>query len=475
MPFSLDYRAHSEIGLVRSNNQDSAYVSPTMLVVADGMGGAAAGDLASAVAVRELLYVDLANRDSATRLDSLELIEAMRAALEEANADLADLMDYDPSMNGMGTTVCGVSFSGEHFGLAHIGDSRGYLLRDGQVTRLTHDHSYVQSLVDSGKITEDEATEHPHRSLLLRVLNGQATQVADYELLEAHEGDRLLFCTDGLCGLVSDALIGEILRNYSDLDQVVYHLTQAAHQGGGSDNITLALADVVPYSPALETSQPAIYGAAAEVEIPDIDVLGDGEETEPTVVSVPRTGTDLTPEEAWASDGPKPAKKLAVEDYEAMRYQPHEDKRKRRWWPLLVVLVVVLGLVTASFFGMRTFLAGQYYLSDDSATDQVAIYQGLPGSVLGYQLSKQVESTSIPLTDLPPYYAGMVRNDQLRYDSLELAQNEVNDLEQLAEKCRAERAAKPPAPSPGEPAPGESASESPTSSTSAGTELEECD
>lgn len=474
MPFSLDYRAHSEIGLVRSNNQDSAYVSPTMLVVADGMGGAAAGDLASAVAIRELLHIDMVNRDPATRRDSADLIEAMRGALEQANADLADLMDYDTTMNGMGTTVCGVSFSGEHFGLAHIGDSRGYLLRAGQFTRLTHDHSYVQSLVDSGKITEDEAAEHPHRSLLLRVLNGQAAQVADYELLEAREGDRVLFCTDGLCGLVSDALIGEILRNYSDLDQVVHHLIQAAHQGGGSDNITVAVADVLPRSAALEANQPAVYGAAAEVEIPDVDVLGDNDETEPTIVSVPRTAsTEVNLEEAWPSDGPKPAKKLAVEDYEAMRYQPQEAKRKRRWWPLLIILVVVLGLLTASFFGARSFLASQYYLSDDSATGQVAIYRGLPGSVLGYQLSEQVQPTSIPLADLPPYYAGMVRNDQLRYDSLALAQNEVNHLEQLAEKCRTERSENSPTPAP-EPSSGETSSQDPSNSASTRPDLEEC-
>ena len=141
MTFSLDTRAHSEVGLVRKNNQDSGYVSPTMILVADGMGGAAAGDLASTVAVREIL-----RSDGHYTLDQTG--EVLAGALARANHTLADLVQQDPSLDGMGTTVCGALFTGTELGLVHIGDSRGYLLRGGVLHRLTHDHSWVQSLVD---------------------------------------------------------------------------------------------------------------------------------------------------------------------------------------------------------------------------------------------------------------------------------------------------------------------------------------
>src|SRR5665647_2653674 len=168
MPLTLRTVAHSEVGLVRKNNQDSGYASPTMVVVADGT-----------------------------------------------------------SLDGMGTTVCGALFDGEQLGVAHIGVSRGYLRRDGELTRLTHDHSWVQSLIDEGRITEDESHVHPHRSLLLRVLNGQPISEPDLELVTLRDGDRIMFCSDGLCGLVTDDVIGDALAG-DDLDLVLTDLVEAA-------------------------------------------------------------------------------------------------------------------------------------------------------------------------------------------------------------------------------------------------------
>ena len=146
MPLTLRTVAHSEIGLVRKNNQDSGYASPTMVVVADGMGGAAAGDLASTVAITELARADGLHKGA-------EMLEVLGGALQKANDRLAELVADDMSLDGMGTTVCGALFDGEQLGVAHIGDSRGYLRRNGELTRLTHDHSWVQSLIDEGRIT----------------------------------------------------------------------------------------------------------------------------------------------------------------------------------------------------------------------------------------------------------------------------------------------------------------------------------
>ena len=165
MTLQLKYAAHSEIGLIRKNNQDSGYASPHLLVVADGMGGAAAGDLASAVAIDAIRKIE-----NPTKGD--QMLEVLVGAIDAANTKIAELVEADDSLEGMGTTLTGVMFDGVEFGLVHIGDSRGYLYRDGQLERLTHDHTWVQSLVDEGKISESEAALHPHRSLLLRVLNG---------------------------------------------------------------------------------------------------------------------------------------------------------------------------------------------------------------------------------------------------------------------------------------------------------------
>ncbi|MDN6557532.1 MAG: protein phosphatase 2C domain-containing protein, partial [Acidipropionibacterium acidipropionici] len=264
MVLSLDIRSHSEIGLVRKNNQDSGYVSPTMLVVADGMGGAAAGDLASTVAVRQVARAD-------SHRTGEEMLEVLAGAVSAANDELADLVTWDHSLEGMGTTFCGVMFDGTQLGLVHIGDSRGYLYRDGNLKRMTHDHSWVQSLVDEGRITESEAAVHPHRSLLLKVLNGQPQHTPDTRLVDVHEGDRLLFCSDGLCGFVPDHVISEILGQES-LDDAMALLITEAHAAGGSDNITIVLADVVAQDDALDAVEPKIIGAAAFTAVPEHEV-----------------------------------------------------------------------------------------------------------------------------------------------------------------------------------------------------------
>ncbi len=256
-PLGLLVVTHSEIGLVRKNNQDSGFASPQLLLVADGMGGAAAGDLASAVAVDTISRID-------TPATGEEMLELLAGAIHRANDRIADLVEEDPTLEGMGTTVTGALFDGSELGMAHIGDSRAYLLRDGELRRLTHDHSWVQSLVDDGKISEAEAAVHPHRSLLLRVLNGQVTSEPDMSLVPVWAGDRLLFCSDGLCGLVDDAEIAATLAE-PDLQIVLGRLVELAHEAGGIDNITIILADVVVDG---GTADRTLLGAAAERNVP---------------------------------------------------------------------------------------------------------------------------------------------------------------------------------------------------------------
>ena len=257
MTLLLRYVAHSEIGLIRKNNQDSGFASPHLIVVADGMGGAAAGDLASAVAIDTMRHVD---QDSAGE----RMLEVLGRAVNAANDRIADLVDADPSLDGMGTTLTGALFDGTELGLAHIGDSRAYRLRDSVLERLTHDHSWVQSLVDDGKISEAEAANHPHRSLLLKVLNGQPANDPDLRLVPVAAGDRLMLCSDGVCGLVDDDEIEAALR-LPTLEDALERLVSESLAEGGIDNITVIVADVVD---ADGTDTPVILGAAAERDIP---------------------------------------------------------------------------------------------------------------------------------------------------------------------------------------------------------------
>lgn len=458
MNLSLKYAAHSEIGLVRTNNQDSAYTSPSLIVVADGMGGAAAGDLASSVAIRELRRTDSQNHpgdpdNPNARLQGEDMLVALGGALAKANDTLADLVVSDHSLEGMGTTVCGAMFSGTQYGICHIGDSRGYLVRDGQLRRITHDHSFVQSLVDEGKISPEEAAHHPHRSLLLKVLNGQPTHTPEFELIDARLGDRLLFCSDGLCGMVEDDAIEPILTAQAPLDQIVDNLTAAAHGGGGLDNITIVVADVVEADPALDAVPPAVLGAAEQVTIPDVDIsrtidLGDRtEETRRTPVSqVPNAPAPLT----VAGQG-LPAGVIDPDRFEAIRYQPHLPSRKRRLLPLITSIVAVLALLAGGYFGGRYFLSTQYFIGPDG--ERVAIHQGVNDEVLGVSLYQIVETSKINIADLPPYYASEVQAGHLRYDSVEEARRQLVHLGELAEKCIAERRAGSPSTGPDEPVP----------------------
>ena len=261
------------------------------------MGGAAAGDLASAVAIDVIKHLDTPEPvtaagadepadDGAGRTEETVVISAgadddapeqgpaghnpllgrFAAAIGEANSRIADLVAADYSLEGMGTTVTGALFDGERLALAHIGDSRAYLLRDGRLERLTHDHSWVQSLVDDGKISLEEAAYHPHRSLLLKVLNGQPANDPDLTTVELRPGDRVLFCSDGLCGMIDDHEIAD-LAAAPDLESAVDDLVEAALAAGGIDNITVLLAEVLP-GPASRTTA---AGAKASVSADDED------------------------------------------------------------------------------------------------------------------------------------------------------------------------------------------------------------
>ncbi|WP_344554278.1 Stp1/IreP family PP2C-type Ser/Thr phosphatase, partial [Pseudokineococcus marinus] len=256
MATALRYAARSDVGLVRSSNQDSAYVGPHLLVVADGMGGHAGGDVASSIAVAELSRLE-GESHGADALGHLE--EAVR----RASARLSERVREEPALAGMGTTVTALLRSGDRLALAHIGDSRAYVLRDGELAQVTHDHTFVQHLVDEGRITAEEAEHHPQRSVLLRVLGDiDSSQELDTSVREARTGDRWLLCSDGLSGMVGHATLREALTGVPDVGECADLLVQLALRGGGSDNVTVVVADVVDVGTA-PPDHTAVVGAAA--------------------------------------------------------------------------------------------------------------------------------------------------------------------------------------------------------------------
>ncbi|MCH1462283.1 MAG: protein phosphatase 2C domain-containing protein, partial [Candidatus Nanopelagicales bacterium] len=204
-PFTLRFAARSDVGLVRAGNEDSGYAGPRLLMVADGMGGHAAGELASAVAIATVADLDVHPPSSS------ELLNSLTDAIDSTGETINAIINEEPDLTGMGTTVTGLYWLGSRVAIVHVGDSRAYLFRDHELVQLTHDHTYVQTLVDAGRITEEQATTHPKRSLLMRALDGMNPVEADLSVREARTGDRYLLCSDGLSGVVDSADIAGAL------------------------------------------------------------------------------------------------------------------------------------------------------------------------------------------------------------------------------------------------------------------------
>jgi protein phosphatase len=247
----------SDVGLLRDGNEDSAYAGPRLLAVADGMGGHAAGEVASAAAIAAVASLDA---DEPWPDPAGALADAVAAA----SLRLRELVSADPAIEGMGTTLTALLWSGPQAALCHIGDSRAYLLRDGQLAQLTRDHTLMQALLDEGKITEDDVATHPYRSVLLRALDGTRTVRPDLISLETHPGDRYLLCSDGLSGVVSDQALGQELAAARDVDEVTSRLVKLAIEGGGPDNITCIVADVIDaHSSQLPPTRHQVFSGAA--------------------------------------------------------------------------------------------------------------------------------------------------------------------------------------------------------------------
>jgi len=381
---ALRYAARSDVGLVRSNNQDSAYAGPHLLVVADGMGGHAGGDVASSVAIAALAPLDGESHGPDDALDELE------RALEEAREEIISRSESNPELAGMGTTVTAILRAGNKLAMVHLGDSRGYLLRDGVLTQVTTDHTFVQHLVNTGKITPEEAETHPQRSVVMRVLGDFDVDIApDLSVREARPGDRWLLCSDGLSGFVSGETIARTLYELTDVDTCAERLVQLALRAGGGDNVTVVVADVLELDAVRDGAGPttnAVVVGSAAVSRNRPTSAQDGPAARAAELS--RAST--------------PGAGVPVVDEDDDEEDPGERRRRRRVRTRRVVLGVLAALVLAAgAFGFYRWTQTQYYVGTDG--DAVAIYRGIPQSVGPLALSDVVETTDLDVADLPEF------------------------------------------------------------------------
>jgi PPM family protein phosphatase len=370
MTLELRYSARSDRGLVRHSNQDAVYAGPRLLALADGMGGHAAGEVASSLVISALAPLDEDEPGD-------DLLAELREATVEGNSAITRHVADSPDLEGMGTTLTAILFAGTRMGLVHIGDSRAYQLRQGVLSQITKDDTFVQSLIDEGRITEDEAQHHPQRSLLLRAITGQDVEPS-LTVREARAGDRYLLCSDGLSGVVSDETLAETLSTYRDPRECADRLIELALRGGGPDNITCIVADVVDVD--FGEDAPIVGGSA-----------GRGEDLSPPDSAAARASATTLP-------------RARPRRHEAAPAPVAADRRHNRL-RLAVSVLAVLAVLVAGGVLTQMWVQRQYFVAVDEA-EEVTIYRGLAGSVLGFSLNWVERPTGIALADLQPAARG---------------------------------------------------------------------
>jgi protein phosphatase len=470
MSLVLRFAAGSHKGMIREGNEDSGYAGPRLLAVADGMGGQAAGEVASSEVLSTMVELD-------EDVPGTDPLTALSQAAERANERLRLLVEGDPSLEGMGTTLTALLWTGQRAGLIHIGDSRAYLLRDGSLSQITQDHTWVQRLVDEGRITEEEASTHPQRSLIMRALMGTSEVESDLSIREVRAGDRYLICSDGLSGVVSHQTLEETLGSYYAPEQTVAELIQLALRGGGPDNITCVVADVLDVTDGDTTAghftdTPVVVGAVADGP-PTIShhTMANTPAARAASLGRPQPGSAEGAGDGYDDGAEGYRSDAGDEDYppepggRRSRRKQQRAGRKRRWVVPTLVLLVVLALIGgAGYFGYR-WTQTQYFVGANG--DTVAIYQGVNQSLAGLSLSKVHQTTDIQLKYLPPTDQSHVKST-ITASSLQDAVAQLDKLQLQANVCKTvagsgSGGAKAPAPSPsssGSVAPSASASAS---------------
>ncbi|MET9925367.1 MULTISPECIES: Stp1/IreP family PP2C-type Ser/Thr phosphatase [unclassified Streptomyces] len=468
MSLSLRFAAGSHKGMIREGNEDSGYAGPRLLAIADGMGGQAAGEVASSEVISTLVQLD-------DDVPGSDILTSLATAVQQANDQLRVMVEEDPQLEGMGTTLTALLWTGQRLGLVHVGDSRAYLLRDGVLTQITQDHTWVQRLVDEGRITEEEATTHPQRSLLMRALGSGDHVEPDLSIREVRAGDRYLICSDGLSGVVSHQTMEETLASYQGPQETIQELIQLALRGGGPDNITCIVADVldVDNNDTLAgrlNDTPVVVGAVAENQA----VLNDGGAMQTPAGRAAGLGRPVPPPSGgFGPPGSGDSGYGSVPDGSYDAYADDDlDKPRggRKWLKRSFFTVLALAVIGGGLYGGYRWTQTQFYVG--AQNENVALFRGISQDLAWISLSEvEKNHPEIELKYLPPYQRKQVEAT-IAEGSMTDARKKVDELAAQASACKkdaqrraaeAETSATPPTtgtkPNTATPTPGPSLSE----------------
>jgi protein phosphatase len=373
----LVFAAATDVGRMRTNNEDSYLSSQPVAAVADGMGGHSAGEVASAIAIEELTAL----RDRGPWENETAATDDLKQAILRANRRIREMAAGDRKLNGMGTTLVALLEDGDMVHVANVGDSRGYLLRQGELSQVTVDHSLVQELVDDGRLSPEDAERHPQRSVITRALGIDPEVEFDLFTYKLQVGDRLLLCSDGLSDVVEPAQIRKVLLRVPSAQRAARELVTVANAHGGPDNITVIVVD-------------AVDEATAEAQEAGGDTTGDLAAGSATG-ALPVVDGDIAG--GRRARGGRAAR--AAEDRSLVMH--------RRLQRFLVAGIVVLALAALLVAG-RSFLFSRYWVGFDG--DAVAVFQGVPGNVAGLRFSRLVERSPVSRAQVPAGYVARLED-----------------------------------------------------------------
>ena len=483
----------SDVGTVRANNQDSSFAGEHLVAICDGMGGHAGGDTASTIAIRSLAHIEREDREQ----DVAAIASMMETSVMAAHDAIVGKARHERKLSGMGTTVTAVALVDDYWVLSHIGDSRAYLLRDGALCQVSQDHSYVQHLINTSRITEQEAKNHPQRNVVMRVLGDfDIDPHPDIAVLKAHPADRWLLCSDGLCGVLENSTIADALLSMSNLTECAQHLVSMALRAGSTDNVTAVIADATlaldVHAFDLPHQTPLVGGAASSSLEPIADIVNEpvaaapalrdegspaqraaalmqssearkahhddddkpklahpsAAREEESTLSTPDTGEIPIVQKAdgaLSSDpnDPQVAKAIEVQQ-EKQRKTAHKHKRNRRITVIIAILVLLLAGAGAGYATYR-WSQTRYYVGESNG--KVAIFQGVPTSIFGAKLSHAVTDTNMKTSDLPPSWREQL-DQGISFDTYgeakshtRLIKKQLNDAKRKQEAKQQEKAA----------------------------------
>jgi serine/threonine protein phosphatase PrpC len=412
--------ATSDVGQVREGNEDSFLVLDPLYAVADGMGGHRGGEVASNLALQTIERMFTAQEGTLTE------------QVEQANRAVFERSQSDRDVAGMGTTLTAALVQGAQVRLAHVGDSRAYLYRDGELQLLTEDHTLVHKMLIEGEISESEAETHPHRSILTRALGVDGSVQVDEGVVEMRNGDRLLLCTDGLTGMVSDEQIEAVLEESRDPQEAVDRLVRAANRAGGIDNITAVVIDFVEDGSADGTREAAVpHQPTKQQPIPT--AVPPPDRTDITVVErpIPEPPKDRGSAPVRASE-PVPSRPSRAPAGRRPPDRPRTSGRALR--KAGVGLGVLLAVVVLGMVGLRFYLDTQWFVGVSNG--RVAIFRGVPAEVAGYDLNSVVVESTIRADDAQSLALYRELPDGITADDREAAEAIVEQIRRDVEGRR---------------------------------------